>query len=149
LLTSSMSYHNHPSHHEVTMKTNLSLCAAITAAAIFTGCGTMQSHHVSGSPAAKIDVTVSCSNPGTKFEGTIVSDGHSTSFKGSGCRTFHAAGHELICSFKKTGAVGQISISVSEAGNNLGNAYTGHEFGGVRAEIVRTAAAQCQTFTTF
>jgi len=47
------------------------------------------------------------------------------------------------------GAAGQISISVSEAGNNLGNAYTGHEFGGVRAEIVRTAAGPRQNLTTF
>jgi hypothetical protein len=132
------------------MKTTLSLSTAVTAAAILIGCGTTQTHrNLSGIPPAKIDVTVSCSNPATKFEGTIVSDGHSKPFNGVGSRTFHATGHEMICSFKKTGAEGQISISVSEAGNNLGNAYTGHEFGGVRAEIVRTAAGPHQTFSTF
>jgi hypothetical protein len=132
------------------MKASLSLFSAIAAAAIVMGCGTTQSHHdLSGSPTAKIDVTVTCSNPATKFEGTIVSDGHSRPFKGAGSRTFHATGHELICSFKKTGAEGQISVSVSESGNDLGNAYTGQEFGGVRAEIVRTAAQQHQTLGTF
>jgi hypothetical protein len=132
------------------MKATLSLITAITAAAILMGCGTTKSHRdYSGIPAAKIDVTVSCSNPATKFEGTIVSDGHSEPFNGVGSGTFHATGHELICSFKKTGGEGQISISVSEAGNNLGNAYTGQKFGGVRAEIVRTAVGPHQTFSTF
>jgi hypothetical protein len=97
----------------------------------------------------KIAVIVTCSDPGMKFAGTIVTDGHSKRLSGIGTSTFHATGHEFVCSFKKTGADGLISVSVTEAGNNLGNAYTAGQFGGVRAEVVRTSAAPRNTFTTF
>jgi hypothetical protein len=123
---------------------------ALIAAAILAGCTTTSPHHdYSGVPAAHFLVTVSCNKPGMKFTGTIVSDGHTENLAGSGTRTFHATGHEIVCSFKKTSPEGQISISVSEAGNDLGNSSTAKRFGGVRADIVRTSTAQNTIFTAF
>lgn len=132
------------------MKTMLSLLA-VTVAAVLTGCGTTPTHRdFSSSTATKIAVIVTCSNPGMKFTGTIVTDGHSKRLSGIGTSTFRATGHEFVCSFKKTGADGLISVSVIEAGsNNLGNAYTAGQFGGVRAEVVRTSEAPRNTFSTF
>jgi hypothetical protein len=130
------------------MKTIPTLLALITAAA-FTGCSTTPSQRdYSGMPATHIVATVSCSDPSMKFTGTIVSDGHSRQLSGIGSGTFRATGHEIICSFKKTGVDGQISISVSEADKQLGGSHTG-SMAGVRAEILRTPIEQHTVFTTF
>jgi hypothetical protein len=135
-----------PQDHTI-MKTTLSLLT-IVAAVVLTGCSTTTSHRdVSGMAKTEIVVTINCSNPNTTFTGTIVSDGHPVQLGGTGHGTFHAAGHECVCSFTKDGSDGRISISVSEAGKNLGSSSIGTRFGGVRAEIVRTAMEQHDTFT--
>jgi hypothetical protein len=96
-----------------------------------------------------IVVTVTCSNPQTQFTGTIVSDGHPVQLRGTRHGTFHASGYELVCSFKKNASDGAISVSVSEAGNNLGTSNIATKFGGVRAEIVRKATERHETFSAF
>jgi hypothetical protein len=123
---------------------------AIAAIVLLAGCSTTSSHRdTAGAAKTDIVVTVTCSNPNTKFTGTIVSDGRSVQLGGTGHGTFHASGHELVCSFKKDDSKGGISISVSEAGRNLGNSTIATKFGGVRAEIVRTAKEQHDTFTAY
>jgi hypothetical protein len=119
----------------------------LTFAVALAGCSSISSHHeVSGMAKTKIDVTVNCTNPGTKFTGTIDSDGHSVQLSGKGHGTFHATGHEFVCLFKKDGTEGGMSISVSESGNNLGYSSTASKFGEVRADIVRTAKEQHTSF---
>jgi len=131
------------------MKTTTSLLT-ILAAVFLAGCSTPSSHRdVSGMAKTHIVVTVTCSNPDTKFTGTIVSDGHSVQLAGTGHGTFRATGHELVCSFKKDGSDGGISISVSEAGNNLGSSNIATKFGGVRAEVVRKPTDLHETFSAF
>jgi hypothetical protein len=131
------------------MKFTISLLT-IVAALVLAGCRTKSSHSDSAAmPKTDIVVTVTCSNPDTKFTGTIVSDGHSVQLHGAGHGTFHATGHQLVCSFRKDASDGQISISVSEAGNDLGNANIATKFGGVRADIVRTAMERHDTFSAF
>lgn len=98
-------------------------------------------------PKTEIVVTVTCSNPSAKFTGTIVSDGQTVQLGGTGRGTFHAKGHELVCSFRKDGSDGAISISVSEADNHLGSSNIATKYGGVRAEIVRTAMEHHDTFS--
>src|SRR6516162_8150163 len=135
-----------PAQDHVIMKTTISFLP-ILLAVVLAGCSTQPPHHdFSGMPQTKIVVTVSCSNPDTKFDGSIVSDGHPVHLSGTGHGTFHATGHELVCSFKKDGSDGQISISVSEDGTNLGNSNISTRFGGVRAEIVRTPMERHDTF---
>ena len=129
------------------MKTIPTLLALIAAAA-FAGCSTTPSHHAYSGPTTDIVVTVTCSNPDTRFTGSIVTDGHAVQSGGTGHATFHATGHEFVCSFKKTDPAGRISISVSEAGKELGNSSTGEKFGGVRAEVLRTPMVQHDIFTT-
>jgi len=131
------------------MKTTRSLLIIIAGVAL-AACSTTSSHRdSSGRAKTEIVVTVTCSNPGTKFSGTIVSDGHTVQLGGTGHGTFHAAGHEFVCSFKNDGSDGQISISVSEAGKNLGNSRIATKYGGVRADIVRTGLEQRDTFTAY
>jgi hypothetical protein len=121
---------------------------ALIAATFLIGCSTTsQRHDYSGIPATDIVVTVSCSDLKMGFTGTIVSDGQSRQLSGVGSGTFHATGHEIVCSFKKTDADGLISVSVSEAGKVLGSSRTPHS--GVRAEILRTPSTQHTVFTTF
>lgn len=132
----------------IIMKTTTSLLALI-AAVVLAGCSTTSSHRdFSGMQMTDIVVTVTCSNPDTRFTGTIVADGHSVQLGGTGHGAFHTTGHEFVCSFKKTDPDGRISISVSEAGKELGNSSTGERFGGVRAEIMRTPMEQHDIFTT-
>ena len=127
----------------------MSLLAIVTAI-LLAGCRTNSSNADSSSIAkTHIVVTVTCSNPDTKFTGTIVSDGHSVPLHGTGHGTFNASGHQLVCSFKKDASDGQISISVSEAGKDLGNSSIATKFGGVRADIVRTAMEHHDTFSAF
>jgi hypothetical protein len=131
------------------MKTLLSFLTII-AAVLLTGCATTSPpHDYSGVPPTEIVATVSCSDPSIPFTGTIIADGHTKHYSGTGSGTFHATGHEFVCSFKKTGKDGQISISVSEKGENKGNAYTSIQFGGVRAEFVRNRHEYHDTFSTF
>jgi len=131
------------------MKKILSLLPLITAT-IFVGCSTTSPQRdFSGMPPMDIVVTVTCGDPAMKFTGTIVSDGHTRNYSGAGSRTFHATGHEIICSFKKTGADGRISIAGSASAKDGGNATTDQKFGGVRAEFVRTTKEQHNLFNTF
>lgn len=131
------------------MKSTISLLPII-AALVLVGCRTKSSHpDSSGTSKTHIVVTITCSNPDTKFTGTIVSDGHSVQLHGNGHGTFNASGYKLVCSFKKDASDGQISISVSEAGKDLGNARIATKFGGVRADIVRTAMEHHETFSAF
>ena len=131
------------------MKTIASLLAVI-AATILVGCSTTSPHRdFTGLPATDITVSVTCSDPSMRFTGTIVSDGHPVQLGGTGHGTFSATGHEFVCSFKKTVADGQISISVSEAGKTIGSSDNGCKFGGVRAEVLRTPMEQHDIFTTF
>lgn len=118
------------------------------AAAVLTGCATTSSQRAYSGPTTDIVVTVTCSNPNTRFTGSIVTDGHAVRTGGTGHGIFHATGHEFVCSFKKTDPNGRISISVSEAGKELGTSSTEDRFGGVRAEFLRTPAYQYDVFTT-
>ena len=99
--------------------------------------------------SSSITASVSCSEPSMRFTGTIVSDGHSQELSGTGSGTYQASGHEIVCSFKKLDADGQISLAVSEAGKKLGDSSTPARFGGVRAELHRTWTRQSTSFTTF
>jgi hypothetical protein len=131
------------------MKTIRSILA-LTATTILFGCSTTSPHRdFTGLPATDITASVTCNEPTMRFTGTIISDGRTERFSGTGSGTFHASGHELVCSFKKTGGDGQISISVSEAGKVLGGSDTGCKFGGVRAEVLRTPTERHDIFTTF
>jgi hypothetical protein len=131
------------------MKSIISLLT-IVAAVLVAGCRTKSSPpDSSGMAKTHIVVTVTCSNPDTKFTGTIVSDGHSVQLHGTGHGTFNASGRQLVCSFKKDASDGQISISVSEAGKDLGNSRIATKFGGVRADIVRTAMEHHETSSAF
>jgi hypothetical protein len=126
------------------MKSTMLLLAI---AVVLAGCSTTSSHHdVSGMAKTQIDVRVTCTNPETKFTGTIDSDGHPVQLSGKGHGTFHAIGHEFVCLFKKDGTDGGMSISVSEGGINLGYSSTATKFGGVRADIVRKGTDQHTTF---
>ena len=129
----------------------MALLPAVIVTTIFAGCGTTSSHRdYSDMPATDLMVTVTCSNPNTRFAGSIVTDGHSVPSVGTGHGTLHTAGHEFVCSFHKTDPDGQISISVSEAGKVLGGSTNaGHTLGGVRAEFLRTPLERHDIFTTF
>jgi len=84
-----------------------------------------------------------------KFTGTIVQDGHSAEVSGVGSGTFHAAGHQIAFSFKKTAADGRISFSVTKAGQCLGSSATESKFGGVRGEISHHWVVTKECFSTF
>lgn len=128
------------------MKSAISL---VTILVVFGGCTTTAPRRdVSGMAKTEIVVTVSCSNPNTKFAGTIDSDGHTVQLSGKGHGTFHATGQEFVCLFKKDGTDGRISVSVSEGGNNLGYSSIATKFGGVSADIARTAMHQHTSFTS-
>ncbi len=121
-------------------------------AALLTGCATSPQPtpaNYSLVPAVQYIVTVTCSDPATKFSGTIVADGKSTPYSGVGKGSYPAIGHVINCSFHKTTPDGQITLSVSANGKDLGNSYTGQKHGGVRAEISNTDAGSAQMFSTF
>jgi hypothetical protein len=129
------------------MRTTKALLALIAGTFLF-GCGKPD---YSGIPVTHVVVTVSCSNPGMRFTGTIVSDGRSEKLSGTGSGTYDATGHEMICYFKKTDIDGQISMSVSNAGRLVGRSSTPTRYGGVRAELllIDTPSRQHILFTTF
>jgi hypothetical protein len=123
---------------------------ALLAVILLLGCRAPAPHRgYSGLPATDIVVTVTCSEPGIGFAGTIVCDGRSEALSGTGRGTFGVTGHEFVCCFHKTGDGGRISISVAEAGQELGNSWTPKRSGGVRAELLRTPTAQHTIFTTY
>lgn len=133
------------------MKTKSSLIAII-AALILTSCTTTppSSHHdFSGVPPTDIAVKITCSNPNMEFTGTIITDGSTEKLSGTGTTTYHATGHEFICSFEKVKSNGSISISVSEDSKELGNSTSGSGLRGVRAEILHAKNAQHTIFTAF
>jgi hypothetical protein len=131
------------------MKTIPSLLALFVTT-ILVGCSTKSPHRdFTGLPATDITVSVTCSEPSMRFTGTIVSDGQTEQLSGTGSATFHASGHEFVCSFKKAGDEGRISLAVSEAGKNLGGSETGCKRGGVRAELLRIPGERHDIFTTF
>lgn len=141
---------NSLSNHDrqITTMQTVTVLLALIAATCVVGCGTAShGRDYSGTPATDIAVTVSCSRPTMGFAGTIVSDGQSRQLSGVGSGTFHATGHEFLCSFQKTEADGVISISASQAGVPLGGVGTPR--GGVRAELLRTPWAQHTLFTSF
>jgi hypothetical protein len=128
------------------MKSTIMLLT-IVSAVVFAGCSTTSSRReVSGMAKTEIEVKITCTNPETKFTGTIDTDGDSVQLSGEGHGTFHATGREFVCVFKKDGTDGGMSISVSEGGNNLGYSSTATKFGGVRADIVRKGTDQRTTF---
>ena len=132
-----------------TLKTIITLPAVITLIAL-AGCHTPSPQHdSSGLPARDITVSLSCSEPGMKFKGTIVTDGHSKKLSGKGSGMYHAGGQKIVCSFQKLDADGRITLVVSEAGRKLGKSSTPDMFGGVRAELLRTPNEQHDVFTTF
>ena len=121
----------------------------ILTATWLSGCSTIHPHHdYSGIPATNIVVTITCSEPKTRFDGTIVCDGVSQLLSGVGSGSFSVSGHEFFCSFRKLDTPGSIAISVSEAGHSLGNSSTEAPSGGVRAEIFRTPLQYHTLFTT-
>ena len=131
------------------MKTPSSLLSLVILA-LLAGCATTSPQRdLSGMPPINIVTTVSCSDPAIKFTGTIVSDGHTRNYSGTGSGTFHATGHDIICSFKKTGTAGRISIAASTSDKGQGNSTTDRKFGGVRAEFLRAPKEQHDIFTTF
>jgi hypothetical protein len=121
---------------------------AVMAAALLTGCSHPSMQRVYSGPTTDVVVTVTCSNPGTRFTGSIITDGRAEPSGGTGQATFHATGHEFVCVFKKTDPDGRISISISEGGREVGNSSSGEKFGGVRAEMLRTLTEQHTIFTT-
>jgi hypothetical protein len=82
------------------------------------------------------------------FTGTIVHDGHTKHVSSTGGGTFRVTGHEIVASFKKSGADGRISLEGSEAGVQLGNSSTDQKFGGVRAEFHHTPSV-LQSFSSY
>ena len=85
-----------------------------------------------------------------RFDGTIVSDGHTEHLSGVGSGIFHISGHEITCAFKKAGAIGRISLSISETGgDHVGDANTDEMNGGVRAELLYTPEQRHILFTSF
>jgi len=100
-------------------------------------------------PTTEITVTVTCSDPNMRFTGTICSDGRSQEYSGTGKGTYHASGHEILCSFKKVDSDGRIALSAGEMGQQLGESSTANKFGGVRAEFLRLPNEQRTIFTTF
>jgi len=132
------------------MKTITSL-PSIIAAVFLTGCATTSNQHdYSGKPPVDVDVAVTCSDTSAKFTGTILCDGQTRIISGVGSGAYHVTGHDIVCSFKKTDAGrGRISISATTSDQASGNSTTDQKFGGVRAEIMRTAKEQHDIFTTF
>lgn len=112
------------------------------------GCATPEPKTYTG-PTRDIIVNVTCSDPHARFYGMIMSDGEVERFVGIGHGEFPAHGHEFVCSFQKSDEAGKISVSISEAGKNLGDSSTGSPTGGVRAEMLQTAEQQHTLFSTF
>ena len=101
-----------------------------------------------GLPSTDFTVSVS-GTPGLKFTGTLVTDGATREVSGIVPATYQVSTHELVCSFKKTGAKGHIALRVSEGDRDLGSSSNRRRIGGVRAEILRTPSARSTVFTGF
>jgi len=103
----------------------------------------------SSTPATDIVVTITCSEPTARFDGTVETDGVIQHLAGNGTGTYKISGHKFVCKFQKSDAQGSITISISEAGHTIGDSSTTRPFGGVRAEIFRTPVQSHTLFTTF
>jgi hypothetical protein len=123
---------------------------ALLALTFLVGCGTTAAHRdLAAGPAIDFNVSVTCSEPTMRFTGLIISDGRAETVSGTGSSQFHVRGHQVVCSFKKTSPDGQISVAVSEASKKLGDCSSPAQFGGVRAEFLRTPTERHDIFTTF
>ena len=130
------------------MKTTTPIIIVLSATLF--GCSTPSPwREFAGRPPTEIIVTVRCSDSNTRFAGSIVSDGRGKRLSGTGNGSFHATGNNLVCSFRKLDPSGSITISVSEAGESLGNSSTDTAAGGVRAEVLRLGIGGHTIFTTF
>ena len=127
---------------------SIQLVLILFAASALFGCSTTRPDY-SGTPATDIVVTISCSEPNARFDGTVVTDGVSQHLSGNGTGTYKISGHKFICKFEKFDAPGSITISIFEAGHTIGNSSTTRPSGGVRAEIFRTPLQYHTIFTTF
>jgi hypothetical protein len=122
----------------------------VLAVAAFAGCATENSvQKYSGISPKEVTVTVTCSDPNTRFGGTIITDGQAEHWIGIGSATFHASGHNIMCQFRKTADAGRLSLAVSRAGVPLGDSSTDDKFGGVRAELVSASPQESVLFTTY
>ena len=87
--------------------------------------------------------------PGLIFTGKLVTDGATREVSGTVPATYQVSAHELVCSFKKTEALGNIALKVSEGDKDLGSSNSRTRYGGVRAEILRAPSARSTVFTGF
>ena len=123
---------------------------AVLAAALVTGCSTTTSQRsFTGIPATDFTVSVTCGEPTVGFAGTIVVDGHTEPYSGTGSGTFQIRGHEIVCAFKKTEAPGRITLRITKAGELVGEASTDEAHGGVRAELLYIPNQRRTSFTSF
>ena len=120
---------------------------------ILAGCQTVPptppSTKFAGIPAKDFIVTVTCSDPATRFVGSIETDGVADHLIGMSTGIYRVSGHEIICEFKKTDAPGRLTLTVTSGNQSLGNSTTGARFGGVRAELFFVPPQERTLFTTF
>jgi hypothetical protein len=102
-----------------------------------------------GLPAKSLTVTVTCSDPRTRFMGCIETDGEADHLVGMSSGTYQTSGHEISIDFKKTDKPGILKLSVSSDGKSLGNCSTAESLGGVRAEFFFVPPKEHTLFTTF
>lgn len=123
---------------------------SLVCVAMLVGCATQNPvRKYSNTSPTEVTVTITCSDPTTRFGGTIIADGQAEHWIGIGSGTFYATGHEILCEFRKTADAGRISLAVSSAGVHLGDSSTDDKFGGVRAELIATPPKEVVMFTTY
>lgn len=102
-----------------------------------------------GIPPKNLTVIVTCTDPMTRFMGSITTDGETDHLVGMSTGTYQTSGHEILIEFKKSDKSGAIRLSVSSGGRELGNCVTRENYGGVRADLLFAPPAEHSTFTTF
>lgn len=102
-----------------------------------------------GISAKEFTVKVTCSDPTTRFMGSIVNDGETDHLVGMSSGVYQISGHEIVCEFKKTDQAGRLSLTISSNGKTLGNSSTDAYFGGVRVELLFAPPEEKTLFTTF
>jgi hypothetical protein len=102
-----------------------------------------------GIPAKNFTVTVTCSDPTTRFMGGITADGETDHLVGMNCGTYQTSGHEILCEFRKTDSAGRLTITISSEGKSLGSSTTDAKSGGVRADLFFVPPQERTSFTTF
>lgn len=123
---------------------------AVFTAALVSGCtATTGQREFTGIKATSFTVSVACDEPTMGFGGTIVSDGHTEPFSGTGSATLQVSGHEVVCAFKKTHAPGRITLRITKGGELIGEATTDEAHGGVRAELLYIPNQRRASFTSF